>query len=62
LRHGDNLQIGRIKLEYRTDSPQEEPAITPSPVAETSSKQNWGVLITLAVIAAAVVLAVFLKK
>ena len=25
LRHGDNLQIGRIKLEYRTDSDQAEP-------------------------------------
>ncbi len=62
LRHGDNLQIGRIKLEYRTDSAQAEPAAAPSPVVETSGKQNWGVLITLAVIAAAVVLALVVKK
>jgi len=63
LRHGDNLQIGRIKLEYRTDSDQAEPAAAPpSPVVETNGKQNWGVLITLAVIAAAVVIAMVFKK
>ncbi len=62
LRHGDNLQIGRIKLEYRTDGSQVEAEPAPNPVEETGSKQSWGVVITLAVIAAAVVLAVILQK
>jgi pSer/pThr/pTyr-binding forkhead associated (FHA) protein len=62
LRHGDNLQIGRIKLEYRTDATQPQPQPEPSPALETSGKQNWTVIITLAVIALAVVLAVVLGK
>jgi pSer/pThr/pTyr-binding forkhead associated (FHA) protein len=62
LRHGDNLQIGRIKLEYRTDATLAEPEATPMPVAQTNGKQTWLVLVTLAVIALALVFALVVRK
>lgn len=62
LRHEDKIQIGRIKLEYRTDPTTAEAPPVASPVTETAAKQNWSVVITLAVIAAGVLLALFLKR
>lgn len=62
LRHEDLIQIGRIKLEYRTDPTSAEAQPIASPVTETATKQNWTIVITLAVIAAGVLLALFLKR
>lgn len=62
LRHGDNIQIGRIKLEYRTDPIMAEPQITPSATVETAGKQNLTVIITLAVIAAGLIFALLFRK